>query len=465
MLRYIVTVTGFWKEDPEDLWNKKSAVGEWDGEADGDIFYWFDNFESIIGDHGDFIVTKVDAPYFYRAVVFWSNYESDRGKFSDCSTVLNVVGDVLRRVPTNAELLDMARADEWIEDHASRTFAVNKTTSRNSIEIVKYSPIFKKETQWQRVDCYIGLFKVPGQNSVIPVNGGDSLFTREMLNEALMYQDMDISDMGEDLSGDEVIIQEGWGFDPLWKLHGYDPEKSLEALGIEMYGFSDDSFICDGCYKVMSTTDGIATNVRWLEDGRLGIECGCYTDHCIEHVEDFLNNTEVPMTSDALLKLKEKGLVSHYSDMCNGWSCGSDDPGEALENLSLAADEGALDFVDCDDYSEGVIFSLDWVGQFDTGFSMWVYRDRPTSKDSMILELETHLKEKHGMNEEHTIGLINSKENSPFFEDYEGDYVVFRIAQIDGSDYIVEGSESAEYSGSAYNALRAALMEIDEWRF
>ena len=60
----IIEVKGFWNEeylDTKGEFNTIAAVGQYDGSFDDDhIFYWFDDIDKIIGDHGDFTIENFE---------------------------------------------------------------------------------------------------------------------------------------------------------------------------------------------------------------------------------------------------------------------------------------------------------------------------------------------------------------------------------------------------------------------
>lgn len=52
-----IEIVGFWKSEPNEEIVRNCMIGVWDQVSNDDhIFYWFDEDEEIIGDHGDFVV-------------------------------------------------------------------------------------------------------------------------------------------------------------------------------------------------------------------------------------------------------------------------------------------------------------------------------------------------------------------------------------------------------------------------
>lgn len=469
-----IIITGYWKDAVNEPWTKEAAIGEYkEDDDDDDIFYWFDNIESVVGTHDDFVVTEMiqeeKATHFFRVIVYWNQYSSDQGRYSDTSTTINVIGKVFKEIPSNQEMIQLANDTEWIDGLASRSFITPRCPpyQRNQIQMVSCTPVFKKESYGELVQAYLGVAKVAIQDSVAPKYGPSDIFSVEQLSEACNYQEFDIYDIGVDEKDNNVIIIDGHNFDDMWKLHGYDSEESLKKMDYEICGFNDDSFRCSKCDVIMSNIDGMAYNVRYKEDGPIGISCGCYDDYCVENVEEFLNNSSDPMPPGALEKLKEKGLATHHSDLCNGWSCGDDCPEKLIESLFDLARIGGFDLVeDATDEGEGIIFSLDWCGQFDTGFSMWIYRDRKKTALELLHLAKDGLVSRYIMDEEDNLVLINSEHAPNYFDSCfeEEEYRMWKIV-IEHPDETVELVEGSDEVGSEYNAVRDLLIYMDEWEY
>lgn len=56
-----IQITLYFNDDADkELHTREAMVGSWDGENNDDnVFYWFDNENEIIGDHGDFTVVSL----------------------------------------------------------------------------------------------------------------------------------------------------------------------------------------------------------------------------------------------------------------------------------------------------------------------------------------------------------------------------------------------------------------------
>lgn len=56
----LITIEGYWKDDPESHIRATCQIGLDITENDDYIFYYFDDNEPILGDHGEFIVTNYE---------------------------------------------------------------------------------------------------------------------------------------------------------------------------------------------------------------------------------------------------------------------------------------------------------------------------------------------------------------------------------------------------------------------
>lgn len=54
----LIEIKAKWLNNGEEF-IADAAIGQWDGVSnDDDIFYWFDDFDMVVGEHPDFIVTS-----------------------------------------------------------------------------------------------------------------------------------------------------------------------------------------------------------------------------------------------------------------------------------------------------------------------------------------------------------------------------------------------------------------------
>ncbi len=54
----LIEVNGIFK-DTNEQFAADAAIGQWDGVSNDDhIFYWFDDFDKVVGEHPDFIISS-----------------------------------------------------------------------------------------------------------------------------------------------------------------------------------------------------------------------------------------------------------------------------------------------------------------------------------------------------------------------------------------------------------------------
>lgn len=56
----LIQIEGIWN-DSKERFNATAAIGQYDGVSEDDhIFYWFDNYDMVVGEHEDFTVLSYD---------------------------------------------------------------------------------------------------------------------------------------------------------------------------------------------------------------------------------------------------------------------------------------------------------------------------------------------------------------------------------------------------------------------
>lgn len=411
---------------------------------------------------------------FYRIIFYWNSFSTDEGRFSDSSTKFDVIGKVYNEIPSDEEMVRVAIDEDFIEKNQKCEFVDVENRSEYGLMVVRNAKLFIKSFHGKDKQVFLGIIQVPRQKSIKPLDGPEVKVTPEILSEAANYQDFGISDIGCDIDGNPVLVMEGWEFYPLWKLYGYNEESIEEDTGVEILGFNDENFRCDGCGAIMSTTmNTFSSNQKFIEENleMIGVQCGCFKDYCVENVGEFINNTERAIDKSALKQLVNDGKAVHYSDLCYGWTCGMDNPADAINELYELAGRGGLDLAEEDeeDSSEGVLFQVDCVTPFNTGFSMWVYRNRQNTEEDMLKYLQEAYEDTTWLSEGDTLAVVNSSNPDTkelFMENYPDtpiDNTMYALVILlkDGginTDFVL-----SEPKGSAYNALRSEMIDMDIW--
>lgn len=54
-----IIVIGYWRNEPRKTFVKNCIIGVWNEESNDDhIFFYFDSEQTVLGDHGDFIIME-----------------------------------------------------------------------------------------------------------------------------------------------------------------------------------------------------------------------------------------------------------------------------------------------------------------------------------------------------------------------------------------------------------------------
>ena len=212
----------------------------------------------------------------------------------------------------------------------------------------------------------VGAIRFDGRtDTLVPTSEINAKMTKKQAQEVIGYGGMGIYDFGKDVHGRNVLVKEGWEYYHIMRLFGYDLEYFQELIEMEEEGFSDDTFRCCECGQLDSYDNGYATNYRIIDDGMMGINCGCYTDYCYENWEEFIGETAKAMDPDAANKLIAEGTLREIDSYCAGMGCGMSDSPQAVYDRIAERMGMTMEL-------PPILFSLGCVGQFDVGFSALV---------------------------------------------------------------------------------------------
>lgn len=408
---------------------------------------------------------------FYRVIYYWNNFNSDGSEFSDCSTHIHVMGPVFQEIPDDDTIYQLAAREDLLPD--GKILQYRDGNPRSSLGIMRYAEVSTERHYNEDKVTFVGVIRVPSQGGIDPINGPE-LLPWKVLDKAIGYGGMGIADFGVDENYNNVLVMDGHEFEPLWKLHGYDIEDIEERLEFEIVGFYDENFRCDNCGVIISTTiNTFVSNQKFVNEcEQIGVSCGCYRDYCYENINEFLDNTEKAMDSDAIAKLLKEGKVVHHSDLCYGWSCSSSEPSAVLNSFYEFAAVGGVDIADEEDLDydhrkEGVIFQVDSVGMFNTTYSLWIYRDRQNTEAELTKGLQECYEETTWLKDGGKVTVVNSDDARALFEEMYPDctyeYTMYAIVILRDDGGINKDFAMSEPAGSAYNALRNDMIEMDIW--
>ena len=406
---------------------------------------------------------------FYRVIFYWNSFNDDGGRFSDCSTNFHVMGPVFKELPTDEQMHNLMLEEDLLPDGVVLEFSDSEKSYGLSIK--RFAEVGREFHYREEKVTFVGAINVPEQYGVIPVEGPDEL-TKEIFMEAVGQGDMGIANYGYDVDENEVMIMSGHEFEPLWKLHGYETDDMEENLDFEILGFDDENFQCDGCCALMSiSANTFAPNRRIVDDcEQLGVSCGCFKDYCLENIYEYIDNVSASIDPDAISVLVANGKAIHHSDLCYGWTCTREEPSEVLREFYEFARLGGADIVDDEeDGTEGVLFQVDSYGMFDTSYSLWVYRDRQNTEEEMTKALQECYEETTWLKDGGTVTVVNSGDPAmkdafvEMYPDYTYEYTMYAVVILTDEGKLNMNFAMSEPAGSAYNALRTELIEMDVW--
>lgn len=318
---------------------------------------------------------------FYRVAYYWNSFKKDEHEITNCGTHIHIMGSVYEKIPSKEEIINLLKKDDLIDDSVELRFT-KENDNKFRTQLVEYSKVKTEKFLGEDRVFYVGVISV--LKEIEPVTGPEEI-TDEVLGIAVKNQSMDISDFGKDENGIDILVIASTSFENTWKFHGYDVENIEEDCNLRVR-YEDEVFRCEGCDKILDiSVNTYQNNQKFGDDYKcIGVSCGCYAEYCLDNIEEFIDNPEAAMDSEAVRSLVEKGLLTHYESLCSGWSCCSSDPGEKLEEFYKYAKENGIEIERGNPNNiQGIVFSVDNVGMFDVEYSMYIYKEKRKNDDSI----------------------------------------------------------------------------------
>jgi hypothetical protein len=310
-----------------------------------------------------------------RLIKFWNVYSSDGAKFSTCSTRYEILPQI---VDDNADDSDLvALADVFKLRLASHEVFVTENQFGRAL-VVTHSMMLDETMpnksygrEEERLQVFLGLISLPSRGPLKANMEVGKAFTLELAQEVAHNQYYGVSDYGETVDKETVMIKSGWNYWHEIKLLGYSLESFEKVLGITEHGFEDDTFQCSACNKWDHADNGHTYNHRYVDYDRLGVRCGCYAEHCKENFMDYADDFKKAMELDTAKELEGEGKLKHLECFIGGMTDGRGGYYRGYGSTRESSPEKALK-----EYSEKFpekqfLFSHDESGQFQTYFSIW----------------------------------------------------------------------------------------------
>lgn len=220
------------------------------------------------------------------------------------------------------------------------------------------------------VSFYLGFITIKPSKVLALKESVNNEIDYDSAMEIINSQAFGVDDVVEMISGETVLIMDGWDYFNELELHGYKRAKFEEVLGIDNTYFWDDVARCDACYKYDFIDDGYTYNHRELEGERLGINCGCYAEACESNLEAFIDNADKAMQLDTAENLEAQGRLKHVERLIGGMVDGRGGF-YAGEYTREGNPESILKEYKTKFPKKSFVFSIDESGQFQTYFSIW----------------------------------------------------------------------------------------------
>ena len=304
----------------------------------------------------------------YRLIKYWNRYSSGGASFSDCST--------------EYELLPVTSSGSSIQSLIQHAERLGLTPTADKVEINRFNPIQRalrltdiKTVGYDnsQVPVYLGWIRIP-EGSLEVRESLENNVTQDEAYEIISCQEYGMSDYGETVDNEVVLVKLGWDSYHKLGFAGYSRESFIKALGVTTEGFEDDTFRCSECGVFDDSSDCYTYNHRVVNDCELlGVNCGCFDEYCKSEsgLDEYCNNSDKAIESNAIEAHVESGKLEFVERFVGGMT----DPGRihlyAGEHVRVGQPESILAELNKLNPDAQYIFGHDESGQFQTYFSVY----------------------------------------------------------------------------------------------
>lgn len=314
--------------------------------------------------------TNLNAAKQKRLIKYWSSYNDL--KFSNCSTRYEVLPEILN-------------SDASFEDikFFAKIYGIELVPQCKHSEVNQYDrslvithSIRCKETKTpdkfnQRKTIYVNLGLITIPNREYLKETIDNKVSDEMSYDLINNQDCDLIDFAT-IGKEDLIVISGWDYFHFLPLLGYDL-KSFEQ-GREII-FEDSVSRCSACGEWMYNDNGYQYNYRITNSELLGIDCGCFAEHCEKNLDDFFDDAENPIELEIAENLAKNNKIKFVERFIGGMTDGRGGywhgKGEGCGTVREGNPEEILNDLKNENPEKSYVFSHDESGQFQTYFSVW----------------------------------------------------------------------------------------------
>jgi hypothetical protein len=174
---------------------------------------------------------------------------------------------------------------------------------------------------------------------------------------------------GQDHNDQWYVIFDSWGerekFEEMIE-NDFSEEEIDEINRIFEFVFSDEYDLCQNCYRVIRTSPD---SYSWVQTFWIQEDGGIYCEQCVrkEYADDYLeekiNNFKSANTIFSEAELIERGYVKLENEYEVGWHEHQDDDPEKI-------------FKKLVEKHKEILFNIDWVGQFDCHYSVYIKQEK-----------------------------------------------------------------------------------------
>lgn len=275
-----------------------------------------------------------------RVIKFWNQYSSDAGKFSDCSTRYEILPILVPDSAGPKELLAIAR-QLGISTQGRKVLTMpdptgyrrGETRTTHALKTGEVMTRTRFNDKTETFNWYIGFVTLNEKHGILkPSEKIGKKVTRDQANQIIDGRAYGLSDVGDFSMRasviDDRIVMEHWGYYHEMNLLGYDRdqfEKMVTRSRKNQDGereFEDSVFSCSDCGTWDSNDNGYTYNYRITDGEQLGLNCGCYDEHCKENFAKNANNHKKSIEADTANELENDGKIERLETFVGGMTDG-----------------------------------------------------------------------------------------------------------------------------------------------
>ena len=298
-----------------------------------------------------------------RAIIYMNRFDSDKSNFSTSGTKYEIVPGLYQDDAGEAELRAIATNRGMTLEFDSQV----ESKGYSKIKLTHVSRITNdSEFKFMAFVSLPDVEELPARKSLQCKTNKRALYNLINNNS---YQ-VGIVGMGESIENETWLIIGNHSFYHILPLLGYSIDSLIETNGIDGIYFDDEVSQCSMCGMWARNDDGYRANFHVSNCELIGVECGCWHDHCTNDISEFVDDAEKCIELSTAEELENSNKIEHLERFIGGmvdgrggyWAGGAVREGNPKGVLK----EYANKFPD-----DKFVFSHDESGQFQAYFSIW----------------------------------------------------------------------------------------------